>query len=146
MSKASGWIGVDLDGTLAFYDGWHGPKHIGKPIEPMVARVKRWLAAGRDVRIFTARVGGTGDFVPSSKLRDNAAFVETQRRVIEDWCEEHIGQKLPITATKDYAMEQIWDDRAVQVVPNTGQPVADFAALLDYEQTEREIDKHHVGQ
>ena len=21
----SGWIGVDLDGTLAHYDGWKGP-------------------------------------------------------------------------------------------------------------------------
>lgn len=26
----SGWIGVDLDGTLAGYDGWVGPEHIGK--------------------------------------------------------------------------------------------------------------------
>ena len=28
----SGWIGVDLDGTLARYDGWRGIDHIGEPM------------------------------------------------------------------------------------------------------------------
>ena len=51
-----GWIGVDLDGTLARYDGWKGPEHIGEPLMPMVERVKAWLAEGREVRIMTARV------------------------------------------------------------------------------------------
>jgi len=36
------WIGVDLDGTLAVYDGWRGPEHIGPPVPAMVERVKRW--------------------------------------------------------------------------------------------------------
>ena len=52
-----GWIGVDLDGTLAEYNGWQGPANIGAPIPAMVERVKAWLEEGRDVRIFTARVG-----------------------------------------------------------------------------------------
>jgi len=34
------WIGVDLDGTLAHYDGWKGPTHIGAPIHKMVQRVR----------------------------------------------------------------------------------------------------------
>jgi len=55
---SNGWIGVDLDGTLAYYDEWRGLYHIGEPIPAMVDRVKRWLAEGRDVRIFTARVSG----------------------------------------------------------------------------------------
>lgn len=29
---AEGWIGVDLDGTLAHYSGWSDPDHIGEPI------------------------------------------------------------------------------------------------------------------
>ena len=53
---SEGWIGVDLDGTLAEYLGWQGMGHIGEPIAPMVERVKAWLAEGKDVRIFTARV------------------------------------------------------------------------------------------
>lgn len=29
---ARGWIGVDLDGTLAEYHGWKGVDHIGPPV------------------------------------------------------------------------------------------------------------------
>lgn len=101
-----GWIGVDLDGTLATYDEWRGVEHIGEPIGCMVLRVKHWLAQGVDVRIFTARVYGEG----------RAAALPH----IEAWCEKHIGQVLPVTCTKDYGMVELWDDRAVQVIPNEG--------------------------
>lgn len=106
--STSGWIGVDLDGTLAHYEGWNGGD-IGKPIPAMVARVKAWLAAGISVRIVTARVS-----VP---------LVGTHA-AIEAWCVEHIGVALPVTCSKDYAMIELWDDRAVQVIPNTGEPAA----------------------
>lgn len=46
MSSQQGWIGVDLDGTLAHYDGWKGADHIGEPIPAMVERVKQWLSEG----------------------------------------------------------------------------------------------------
>lgn len=105
-----GWKGVDLDGTLAEYDGWRGPAHIGAPVPRMVARVKAWLAAGDEVRIFTARVG------PQPNGEDLVA-----RTAIIEWCEKHLGQPLLITATKDYGMVELWDDRCVQVVPNTGE-------------------------
>ncbi len=109
----SGWIGVDLDGTLALYDGWKGATHIGDPIPPMLQRVKNWLAEGREVRIFTARVA-TGD--------GNRAEAEREQveRAIELWCIEHLDRCLPITNVKDFAMIELWDDRAVQVIPNTG--------------------------
>ena len=103
----SGWIGVDLDGTLAEYGGWKGADHIGSPIPLMVERVKAWLANGIEVRIFTARVWGDD--------RDGVAAI------IQDWCEQHIGQRLAVTCTKDYGMVELWDDRAVQVIPNTGR-------------------------
>jgi len=52
---SNGWIGVDLDGTLAVHMGvWDGS--IGPPIYPMVDRVRRWIKEGREVRIITARV------------------------------------------------------------------------------------------
>jgi hypothetical protein len=54
----NGWIGVDLDGTLAHYDGWVNTFHIGDPVPLMAARVRQWLENGEDVRIFTARVDG----------------------------------------------------------------------------------------
>jgi hypothetical protein len=107
------WIAVDLDGTLARYDGWKGIDHIGEPIQPMLVRVKRWLAKGKDVRIFTARVGPQPDPVAC----EQAAWH------IRQWCLKHIGQELPITCTKDFGMVELWDDRVVQVTPNTGIPV-----------------------
>ena len=50
------WIGVDLDGTLAYHDTWKGHEHIGEPIPAMLQRVKDWLDRGLTVKIFTARV------------------------------------------------------------------------------------------
>lgn len=107
----TGWIGVDLDGTLAVYDGWRGVDHIGAPVPLMLRRVTDWLAAGRTVKIFTARVA-----VPEP---DRSAVV----RVIHEWCERHGLPRLDITNVKDLAMEVLWDDRAVQVEPNTGRAI-----------------------
>lgn len=104
----SGWIGVDLDGTLAQYGGWQGPDHIGEPVPAMLERVKAWIAKGRDVRIFTARV---------------AYDCEHNTAIIQQWLERHGLPRLPVTCSKDYGMVELWDDRCVQVVPNTGEPV-----------------------
>lgn len=101
---SGGWIGVDLDGTLAEYNGWRGPNDIGRPVRRMRVRVVRWLSEGKDVRIFTAR---TQDSYPA----------------IRRWCIKHLGRELPITNVKDYAMVEFWDDRAVQVEPNTGRRI-----------------------
>jgi hypothetical protein len=82
----------------------------------MVERVKQWLTEGKyDVRIFTARV--------SSSDEQEVAAVED---AIESWCKEHIGQALPVTCKKDNQMVQLWDDRAMQVVPNTGESVQEL--------------------
>jgi hypothetical protein len=121
-----GWIGVDLDGTLAHYEGWKDGK-IGRPIPRMANRVKAWLDEGRDVRIFTARawplrkVDSTEDlsFTQGSTEREKEAIHEVIN--IQKWCVEHFGRKLPVTCQKDYAMVELWDDRAVQVIPNTGE-------------------------
>lgn len=114
MSESSGWIGVDLDGTLAKYDEWRGTAHIGEPIAPMVARVKRWIQEGVAVKIFTARVHGHGAPIIGGGTEDALT-------PIEEWCQKHIGEVLPITNVKDFGMIELWDDRAVQVIPNTGR-------------------------
>ena len=115
MSETKGWIGVDLDGTLAHYDRWRGETHIGAPIEKMVGHVKTWLKHGNyDVKVFTARV--------SSRDDQERAAVE---KAIHAWCEEHIGQRLEVVCAKDYAMVALFDDRATQVRPNTGITLAE---------------------
>ena len=111
-----GWIGVDLDGTLAEYHNWEGIEHIGKPIPCMVNRVKQWLADGKEVRIFTARVS----------LQQDLVMLEKARNAINAWCRLYIGQELPITCTKDWHMIELWDDRCVQVDLNTGHPIRSF--------------------
>lgn len=109
----TGWIGVDLDGTLAKYDGWKGPEHIGEPIPLMVERVKAWLAEGKDVRIFTARVCSS----------QPAGMANLAMGAIQVWCKRHVGRPLAITSEKDWSMIELWDDRCVQVVPNTGHRI-----------------------
>lgn len=113
------WIGVDLDGTLAKYAGYHGPTDIGDPIEPMVKRVKQWRKEGITVKVFTARV--------YANPTDAERVLETikAREAIERWCIDHIGERLPVTCEKDYGMWQLWDDRAVRIVSNKGEPCCD---------------------
>lgn len=129
----NGWIGVDLDGTLAEYHGWVNTFHIGDPIPKMVERVKRWLALGIEVRIFTARIDGGK---AASKMGVDADIVAKYENVeaitlmIQQWCIRHIGQSLEVTCKKDYGMMQLWDDRAIQVVPNTGERVDNQQDLI----------------
>lgn len=97
-----GWIGVDLDGTLAHYErDSFSEDRVGKPITAMVDKVKTWLAEGREVRIFTARK-------PSPAIRR--------------WSKENLGRVLPITNVKDWEMIALYDDRAVGVKRNEGTP------------------------
>jgi len=100
------WIGVDLDGTLAHYESGQGIETIGPPVPAMVARVRRWLESGQEVRIVTARASG-----PCKAW---------QVVLIRDWCEAHVGARLFVTDRKDHHMVALYDDRAVSVEKNTG--------------------------
>ena|ERR1035437_1826719 len=109
-----GWIGVDLDGTLAHYHTWGNLLSFGEPIIPMVERVKQWLREGREVRIMTARAAPP--YYPRS-----LTFADVEK-AIQDWTDLHVGARLPVTCSKDLNMIELWDDRCVQVEPNTGEP------------------------
>ncbi len=89
----------------------------------MVERVKGWLAEGHAVRIFTARM--------SAVDREERYAVFT---AVGDWTLKHVGQRIEATCIKDYQMIECWDDRAVQVIPNTGVCIADE---LEAERTAR---------
>ena len=77
---------MDLDGTLAHYDGFKGKTDIGAPIPDMVERVRQWLKDGNNVKILTARV---------SDDPGGAA-----KKAIQDWTEQHLGQRLDVTDVK----------------------------------------------
>lgn len=114
-TQGKGWIGVDLDATLAHYVKWNHLLTIGEPIWPMVERVKQWLREGYEVRVMTARI--SPPYVPSTLTREDV------EKAIQDWTEEHVGERLAVTCQKDLHMIELWDDRCVQVEPNTGEPV-----------------------
>lgn len=115
---SGGWIGVDLDATLARYEGWVDELHIGPPVPAMLERVRCWVAAGRSVKVFTARVA-PGALNLDGTPRDVGPVVSA----IKAWCQHHIGIELEVTCTKDFGCIEIWDDRCVQVEPNTGKPI-----------------------
>lgn len=107
------WIGVDFDGTLAQYFGHENIKTPGAPIKAMVQRVKEWLNEGITVKVFTARVCSL----------QSKEEIEEQRALIENWCVTYIGRKLEITCEKDFNMMELWDNRAVGVIENSGIPL-----------------------
>ena len=72
----------------------------------LVERSEVRIAKGKVVKIFTAR-----------------AFIPSQIPPVKAWCKEHLGCELPVTCVKDFGMYELWDDRAVQVIPNTGERV-----------------------
>ena len=108
----SGWVGVDLDATLAVYEPGDGIDSIGVPIADMMRRVKAWVDDGQEVKIMTARV--------SALDRDYEDEPQKQRNMIQDWLAEHGLPRLEVVCEKDYMMLELWDDRAVAVERNTG--------------------------
>jgi hypothetical protein len=103
------WLGVDLDGCLAHYDGWRGRDVIGAPVPELVRAVKNTLATGLRVKIFTARVHPAD---PHWRVC---------REAIVRWCEQHLGEKLEVTHEKDPMMIELWDDRCKRIEQNTGR-------------------------
>ncbi len=126
---SGGWIGVDLDGTLAVVCDGMAATEIGAPVAPMVALVKQWIAAGEEVRIFTARVdGGKEADLAGYNNGHEYADVERIREAIQDWSELHIGHRLAVTNEKTCATKAIFDDKAFNVLKNLGLIVTHSAA------------------
>lgn len=133
MSGSGGWIGIDLDGTLAHYGKWIGPAVIGLPIKPVVALVKRLRKEGTEVRIFTARIYPINaccyadEMVTFQPMDNRGRDALASLRAIQDWSKANLGEVLPVTNIKDYGMITLYDDRCCQVQTNTG-----MVASVDY--------------
>lgn len=112
MSKPKAYY-VDLDRTLAKYDGWKGAHVIGEPIKPMLELVKKWLREGKTIKIFTAR----------ANRPDNIQYVD-------EWLVDNGIGGLEVTNIKGEDLFCIFDDRCVQVEPNTGKILGDINKVL----------------
>jgi hypothetical protein len=125
----NGNILVDMDGTLFEYHGWTKWNEFGPPIKLMVDRVLAWHAEGRDVRVFTARMP-----LPQDEMVEQTCYKTGEKfngvmmkKAIADHCEAHFGIRLRAQCYKDLNTIEIWDDRAVGVVANTGLTLVDEA-------------------
>lgn len=119
---------VDLDGTLAYWDGTVGNppgSHIGEPVPAMADKVRAWLAAGDRVVIYTARACNWGDFPWADpgpdQIRDYSAAV----RYVEDWAEKYFGQRLEVCGGKG-PWDHAYNDKTYRVVTNTGMTVEEL--------------------
>lgn len=118
----SKWYGFDIDGTIADNSAHtFGMGKIGKPIKPMCDLMKKLHAEGRRVKIFTARLSDVGSDHSSQ---------QAVKEHIWKWCDENLGFRPEITDRKDYKMECLYDDRAKQVVRNTGECIEDLYRKL----------------
>ncbi len=111
--KSKEWYGFDLDGTTFSYSGWVSHTHIGEPVQLMIDKIKSYLEEGKTVKIFTARVAHDG----TEKAIKEAKEAEAAIKAV---CLKYLGQELEVTCVKDKYCVEIWDDRAKQVIPNTG--------------------------
>ncbi|MBU2628675.1 MAG: hypothetical protein KKE61_08660 [Proteobacteria bacterium] len=102
------WTGVDLDGTLAYYDRLSSSDKIGEPVPAMITLVKKMIHNGIRVKIFTAR-----------------AQDPDQLPIIRKWLKDNDLPELEITNIKDYYTHRIYDDRCIQVERNTGRLIVD---------------------
>jgi hypothetical protein len=108
IDETKPWTGVDLDGTLAYYERSSSSDVIGEPVATMMALVKKMIKHDIRVKIFTARVQDP-----------------EQLPIIRNWLKENGLPELEITNVKDYYMHRIYDDRCIQVEKNTGRLITD---------------------
>ena len=127
--QGEGWIGFDLDGTLAIYEKWKGIDHIGDPVPAMVHRIKVLNAEGKRVKILTARVAPRSILELDGQVGIQGHYVKNEQGVdqwltadyyICKWCEKNLGFVPEITHEKDHLMITLYDDRVKQVIPNNG--------------------------
>lgn len=107
-SDYQGWIGVDLDGTLAVHEGAFDPTYVGDPIPSMLKFVQWLIQSGETVKIMTARASDQ-DHIP----------------VVEDWLEKNGLAGVEVTNIKDPGMKMLIDDRAVRAGKNQGLSLED---------------------
>lgn len=113
-------VAIDLDGTLAQYDGWIGPEHIGVPIQNVVALCHALNTKGIKVILYTCR----NNMTMNDKYKINTYEVRDR---IRDWLD--VWGLSFITLSLDYGKpfaHVYFDDRAVRFNPD----IKDYNKML----------------
>lgn len=109
----------DFDGTLSYYERYK-PGVYGPPNKEVFKWAKRFIEAGYDVKIFTARLD-----------QDTHEAERREANGIMNWCIEHglvldDGSAPPITRQKSRRTHLIVDDRAFGIIKNSHKPKENF--------------------
>lgn len=115
---------VDLDATLARYDGWKGVDHIGEPL-PGAQEFMEQLCRLANVVVFTTRTKADDE-----SLGRNGKTKYELASLVESWLKNHdipyhevyVGQGKPIASA--YV-----DDRAVSIKANPNEE--DYSKALE---------------
>ena len=115
MPRTRKHILVDFDGTLATSPPrGHDPGFTGEPVWPIVLRVRRWLAQGRQIKIISARASQVSDTYPAEDRESAIAAVRA-------WTLEHLGEELDVVNEKTHDTYCLLDNIAVSVEEDTGK-------------------------
>lgn len=113
-------VAIDLDGTLAEYDGWVGPEYIGKPTLNGIAMCHALRTRGYKVIVYTCR----NNITMNDKYKINTYKV---RDTIRAWLDMH-GLDF-VTLSLDYGKpfaHVYLDDRGARFNPD----IKDFNVML----------------
>jgi len=94
---------IDFDGTIAYYDPNGNSGDIGEPIPGMLDKINNWIKQGIKIKIFTGRAN-----IPESI------------KPMKLWLKLNGFPELEITNTKGIDHDLILDDKAREVIFNTG--------------------------
>lgn len=95
---------VNLDGTLAYYNVHGNINDIGDPIPNIKEKVLQWIKEGVIIKIFTAR-----------------AYCEKNKSFVRKWLMLNgFPPTIEITNIKGIDCDLIFDDKAREVIMNTG--------------------------
>lgn len=137
------WYGFDFNRTLAEYHSYWDDMALARPL-PLVERVKRYLAEGKVCKILSAQVWTppTRRYLSKPTEAEQAWLEEAKgyyararkaETTIKAWCLQHIGQVLEVTCERDRGCQEVWDDKAYHVVPNSFAPRRD--GIIVYEES-----------
>lgn len=123
---SSDWIGVDFDHTLAYPDWgvWRDPAPIPKAVEV----VRKWIADGKNVRIFTPRIYPLNrTILPGEKREAHGTYLDNSREdmawhsveAIRQFCSQNFGVVLPITNVVDAEAKILYGFRHEHELPAT---------------------------
>lgn len=113
--KSKGAWAFDLDGVLATRQHPFNPYTVGEPVLPILDLALEAVREGRKVYCFTARASSTDPGM---------------HRAVREWLDRHGLEGVRITNTKTSDIAVYYDDRAVQVIPDTGELVEKVAAFM----------------